>query len=121
MPSAANPGSLYSVLLISAEKASDRFWVFFASISRVHRSGVEFLGELSPASMAIFGCALGLVAVSGAIQWFTPLFEGDEKMYHASRVLYWLQHQTVFPYITHNDRQNVFTFGSELFFSGQWF
>ena len=66
--------------------------------------------------MTVFACAIGLMAASGVIQWCTPIFQGDEKMYHASRVIYWLQHETVFPYTTHNDRQNVFTFGSELFF-----
>ena len=46
----------------------------------------------------------------------TPIYSGDEKMYHASRVLYWIQHRSVFPYVSHNDRQTVSPFGSELFF-----
>ncbi len=50
------------------------------------------------------------------LQWNTPIFEGDEKMYHASRVLYWITNGGIFPYPTHNDRQTVFQFGSELFF-----
>ena len=50
------------------------------------------------------------------LQWNTPIFEGDEKMYHASRVLYWITNGSIFPYPTHNDRQTVFQFGSELFF-----
>ena len=50
------------------------------------------------------------------LQWNTPIFEGDEKMYHASRVLYWITNGGILPYPTHNDRQTVFQFGSELFF-----
>lgn len=50
------------------------------------------------------------------LQWITPIFEGDEKMYHASRVLYWMTNRNIVPYPTHNDRQTVLQFGSELFF-----
>jgi hypothetical protein len=57
-----------------------------------------------------------LIISSGIAQLFTPIWLGDEKMYHASRVIYWMQHRSIFPYVSHNDRQTVFTFGSELFF-----
>lgn len=60
-----------------------------------------------------------LILLTGLNQYFVPISYpsyGDERMYHASRVIYWLQNQTVFPYVTHNDRQIVFTFGGELFF-----
>ena len=29
---------------------------------------------------------------------------------------YWIQNQSVFPFATHNERQNIVPFGSELFF-----
>ncbi len=61
-------------------------------------------------------CVLGILILSGVFQLLTPIFWGDDKMYHASRVAYWIQHQSIFPYVTHNDRQVVFSFGSELFF-----
>jgi len=75
-----------------------------------------FVEALSPSGLAILICAALLIALSGISQIATPIHTGDEKMYHASRVIYWIQHQTAFPYETHNDRQTVFTFGSELFF-----
>ena len=70
------------------------------------RAGVLVLGLI----------VMVFVTLSGLQQYLTPVIGGDEKMYHASRVLYWIQHQEVFPYVTHNDRQNVFSFGSELIF-----
>src|SRR5262249_48963561 len=53
---------------------------------------------------------------SAVAQFATPIIGFDEKMYHASRVIYWLQHQSLLPYETHNDRQTVFNSGAELFF-----
>ncbi|MCB0164759.1 MAG: hypothetical protein KDI79_11065 [Anaerolineae bacterium] len=71
--------------------------------------------------IALIGITFVIFAVvlSGLIQYFTPISSlpyADERMYHASRVMYWLENQTVFPYITHNDRQAVFSYGGELFF-----
>src|SRR6185295_252421 len=59
---------------------------------------------------------IGMLALSAITQIATPIHTGDEKMYHASRVIYWIQNQSVFPFATHNDRQNITPFGSELFF-----
>jgi hypothetical protein len=59
---------------------------------------------------------IGILALSAATQIATPIHTGDEKMYHASRVIYWIQQRTVFPFVTHNERQNIIPFGSELFF-----
>lgn len=75
-----------------------------------------FRNALSPFDLAVLLCLCGFVFLSGIVQLATPIYSGDEKMYHASRVLYWIQHQSVFPYTTHNDRQTVTPFGSELFF-----
>ena len=46
----------------------------------------------------------------------TPIFHGDVMYYHASRVLYWIQNSSLAYYPTMNDRQLVFSFGSELIF-----
>ena len=46
----------------------------------------------------------------------TPIFDGDVRYYHASRVLYWIQNSSIGYYSTMNDRQLVFSFGSELIF-----
>ncbi|MCB0170089.1 MAG: glycosyltransferase family 39 protein [Anaerolineaceae bacterium] len=75
--------------------------------------------SLHPVALIGAACLIFVVVLSGLIQYFTPissLFYADERMYHASRVMYWLENQTVFPYVTHNDRQTVFSYGGELFF-----
>ena len=51
-----------------------------------------------------------------ARQIVEPISGGDELRYHASRVLYWIGNQSVFPYPTHNDRQVVFGYQGELSF-----
>lgn len=58
----------------------------------------------------------GFLVSSGARQLVSPITGFDERMYHASRVLYWIQNHSIFPYPTHNDRQVFLTFGSELWF-----
>ena len=61
--------------------------------------------------------AIGLFLALGL--WMTaamPIHAFDDRMYRASRVAYWLQHQSVLPWTTHNDRQTAFPFGSELLF-----
>lgn len=60
-------------------------------------------------------CVIGVILLSGLQQFLTPISVFDDRMYHASRVAYWMQNQNVFPFVTHNDRQVVFSFGSELF------
>ncbi len=61
-------------------------------------------------------CLILLIALSAALQIMTPVSGFDDRMYHASRVAYWMQNGSVLPFETHNDRQTVFSFGSELFF-----
>lgn len=85
-------------------------------IAASYRSAIRFASELSALSVAAIACTAAIIVISCILQLRTPIYLGDEKMYHASRVIYWIQHGNVFPYTSHNDRQNVFTFGSELFF-----
>jgi hypothetical protein len=75
-----------------------------------------FVASLSPAALAVLICTCGLILLSGITQLATPVNIWDDRMYHASRVLYWIQHRSIFPYISQNDRQIVTPFGSELFF-----
>jgi hypothetical protein len=87
--------------------------------SEASKSGSKptaFAGALSSSGLALLICSVVLIALSGIAQIATPIHIGDEKMYHASRVIYWIQHQSAFPFESHNDRQTMFTFGSELFF-----
>jgi len=65
---------------------------------------------------AAIAAAAILIALSGLRQ-ATSLISGfDDRMYHASRVAYWMQNTSVLPYPTHNERQVAFPFGSELYF-----
>ncbi|MDB5799496.1 MAG: hypothetical protein JWL63_435 [Rhodocyclales bacterium] len=75
-----------------------------------------FVTGLSPWALMALIAIGGILALSAVVQLTTPIHAGDEKMYHASRVLYWIQHQTVLPFATHNIRQTLTPFGSELFF-----
>lgn len=70
----------------------------------------------SRTSMLLICALAGVLAFSLLQQILVSRIDGDARMYHASRVAYWLQHQSLFPWTTHNDRQVVFGFGSELFF-----
>lgn len=66
---------------------------------------------------ALLLCALlGVLALSFLQQILVSRIDGDARMYLASRTIYWLQHHSLLPWITHNDRQVMFGFGSELFF-----
>jgi hypothetical protein len=75
-----------------------------------------FVTTLTSWSATALIVIIGVLALSALTQIATPIYTGDEKMYHASRVIYWIQNQTVFPFVTHNDRQTMIPFGSELFF-----
>ena len=75
-----------------------------------------FVTDLSTWGATALMLVIGMLALSAITQIATPIHTGDEKMYHASRVVYWIQQQSVFPFVTHNDRQNIIPFGSELFF-----
>ena len=60
--------------------------------------------------------ALLFVVLSGVRQIVEPVSGFDDRMYHASRVVYWMQNASILPYPTHNERQVAFPFGSELYF-----
>ena len=65
----------------------------------------------------IAGLLVLALALSAAEQALTLIKGFDERMYHASRALYWIENRSLLPYVTHNDRQVVFPFGAELFFA----
>jgi hypothetical protein len=65
--------------------------------------------------MALLACTLLTVSLCECLM--TQLVGVDERMYHASRVAYWLQHRNVFYFQTNNDRQVAFPFGAELVFA----
>lgn len=80
----------------------------------------SFTRALPPGTLILLLAIITFILLSGLVQYFVPLTQPniyhDERSYNASRVIYWLQNQAVFPYPTHNDRQTVFTFGGELVF-----
>jgi hypothetical protein len=69
-------------------------------------------------AMVVMGLLLAALLIAGVVHTcLLPLFGIDERMYHASRVAYWLQNRSILFYETHNDRQVSFPFGAELFFA----
>jgi Dolichyl-phosphate-mannose-protein mannosyltransferase len=68
------------------------------------------------ALLVVFACLAVILACSLITQIVTPIAGFDERMYHASRVLYYIENRSVFPYTTHNERQVAFGYGSEIFF-----
>ncbi|MDQ7745171.1 hypothetical protein [Hydrogenophaga pseudoflava] len=71
---------------------------------------------LTPWGLLLLCAIVGVLLLALARQALEPLYHFDDRMYHASRVLYWIQHATVFPFETHNIRQTLVPFGSELLF-----
>lgn len=74
-------------------------------------------GRIRPTELALLITIVLMVTLSAVERAVTPLHNVDELMYHASRAVYWIQNQSVFPYETHNDRQTTFPFGAELIFA----
>jgi hypothetical protein len=89
---------------------------FTARCSRLWSELAAFITELSVWGVMALIAIGAILVLSLAMQAATPIYGYDERMYHASRVLYWMQNQSVFPYVTHNIRQTIIPFGSELFF-----
>jgi hypothetical protein len=69
-------------------------------------------------------CLTGLLMLSllvwvgwmGYLMYITPLYNYDDRNYHASRVLYWIQNKSIFHFTTSNVRQTAFPLGSEMYF-----
>jgi hypothetical protein len=76
----------------------------------------QFLLSLRFGSLIGLTCIVMFLLVSLLTQIIAPISGFNERMYHASRVLYFIQNHSVFPYETHNDRQIMFNYGAELFF-----
>jgi hypothetical protein len=70
-----------------------------------------------PVRSILIAATLMVLVISGLHRALAPVTGVDELNYHAARAAYWVQHQSIFPFETHNDRQTVFTFGAELFFA----
>lgn len=83
---------------------------------RVRSRLATFATGLTPWGAMALLALCGMLATSLVVQAGTPIVGFDEKMYHASRVIYWIQHRTVLPFETHNIRQTMLPFGSELLF-----
>jgi 4-amino-4-deoxy-L-arabinose transferase-like glycosyltransferase len=80
------------------------------------RIGKEnLLTWLNSPDLVIFGIVAGLAYLVGAALIFlTPQNNFDSMTYHLSRVGYWLQHDSLFPWITPNPRQTSFPINAEL-------
>ncbi|MFP8778412.1 ArnT family glycosyltransferase [Hydrogenophaga sp. RWCD_12] len=63
--------------------------------------------------LCLSGVAIGASLLLAVAQ---PLQRSDDWLYHASRVIYWIQNGAAFPYDSHVIQQVITPFGSELFF-----
>lgn len=81
------------------------------------RSGLAaFVGGLSVWGLLLL-CVIGAVVLLAMVrQGMEPLRNSDDWLYHATRVIHWIQNRSVFPYSAHIIQQNIVPFGSELFF-----
>ena len=70
----------------------------------------------SPLAFCI-AAAIALFVGSSAIEQFIlPVWDFDDRMYHASRAAYWIQHRSLLAWPSHNDRQVAFPLAGELWF-----
>lgn len=53
----------------------------------------------------------------GVAQILSPITKYDDLMYHGSRAGYWLGNRSVFPFLSHNERQEVFPYAGDLLFA----
>ncbi len=70
-----------------------------------------------PIVAVLLAVILAVCGLSLAEQMLRPITGFDERMYNCSRVLYWMDHRHIWPWVTHNDAQADFPIGSEVFFS----
>jgi hypothetical protein len=55
--------------------------------------------------------------VLAIVQLYSPVSKYDDLMYHGSRAGYWLGQQSILPFTTHNERQEVFPYAGDLLFA----
>lgn len=85
-------------------------------VQRVRVGVSSFLGGLSVWGVLLL-CLIGVaVGASLLLEMAQPLPKSDDWLYHASRVIYWIQNGAAFPYDSHVIQQVITPFGSELFF-----
>jgi hypothetical protein len=56
-------------------------------------------------------------ALVGWMQFVSPIGKYDDLMYHGSRAGYWLHSHSVFPFVSHNERQEAFPYAGDLIFA----
>jgi hypothetical protein len=83
---------------------------------RLRSGSAAFVGGLSVWGRLLL-CVIGaIVLLAMARQGMEPLRNSDDWLYHATRVIHWIQNRSAFPYSAHILQQNIVPFGSELFF-----
>src|SRR5205823_10697251 len=92
------------------------FKIFFHEVLDLWLRTRAFLLALRFVLLAGLLCVAIFISLSLINQIMAPISGFDERMYHASRVLYWISNHSIFPYMTHNDRQVMIPFGAELLF-----
>src|SRR5688572_14366780 len=70
----------------------------------------------TPLRVGLLALILVVIAAHLVTAVRTPVHGFDDRMYRASRAAYWIQHRSLLPWDTANERQVSFAFGSELVF-----
>jgi hypothetical protein len=82
---------------------------------RLFRDHVRLLKATPTRRMLLLVIGL-LLLLALAVIIAVPINGFDDRMYRASRAAYWLQHRSLLPWNSQNDRQTAFPFGGELMF-----
>lgn len=89
---------------------------FVQAVRHGRQAVAAFVAPLSAWGVLLL-CAVGAVVLLATVrQGMEPLRNSDDWLYHATRVIHWIQNRTAFPYTAHIIQQNIVPFGSELFF-----
>jgi hypothetical protein len=114
--------SLSAIALSSAHFLNGMTWtstlvVIAVALWLVRRPVMENAPNPAGFSATRVGILLLPVFFVGVIQMLSPVSKYDDLMYHGARAGYWLENHSVFPYLTHNERQEVFPFPGDLLFA----
>lgn len=108
--------SLFNYLTIKGFLLCQIFLTLLTLLKKTERI-VFFKGlGLDVLEKCLFISILVLIVIHFLQRINLPLFVGDVLYYHASRPLYWIQNHSMAAYPTMNDRQIVFSFGTDLIF-----
>lgn len=106
-----------AVVTVAMPRAAARLKLLAKAWPRPVPAIVRWPGWREPCAVVMLLVATSVIAISLVEQMQRPITGFDERMYNCSRVLHWIQHGHIWPWVTNNDAQVDFPIGSEVFFS----